>query len=264
MEKSNVWLLRAIIGTLLTALLVGVATGMENIRYSYILLPLFALTTGLVAHTASSGKLSNRNLRLVNKAILVISVLFCIGVAGVAMYLNLTNWRLTTTLILLLAIAASPLTIFAWLRQKPRLLYSGLAVAVILCAFTFDYVKNAERSDRSGKSAGIVLRRIAGDDARVATGLMLWTHPEIFYYADANVHAYNRYRFADPFDIEEAGWVLFHRREWEKWSQRYPDRFSKITELPTHVRGAVLAWHSPKEELKAAAADSGFGAQGLQ
>jgi hypothetical protein len=77
---------------------------------------------------------------------------------------------------------------------------------------------------------------------------MIWTHPEIFHYAGVRVDARNRWDFAAPFELGRSGWLLFHRREWPAWQERWPERFSRMKELPTHVKGSVLTYYQETDK----------------
>jgi hypothetical protein len=250
MDSESLAMLRSIMGTLLLAVVIGIVTGMQNPRYGYILLPVFALLTGLSAHAILSGKLSNKAVRLANKVILSSSCLLSIVSIVIAIMLNSQEVNFPTIFLALLSIGVAFASILAWRKASLRLLYISLTAAIVLLAFSFDYIKNRDRSKRSGQAAGLILAETVGTNTTVTTGLMLWTHPEIFHYANVTVNAHNRYVFAKPFDLRQDGWIVFHKREWKEWSQRYPERFSRTSELPTHVRGTVLTWYNGGHKSK--------------
>ena len=72
---------------------------------------------------------------------------------------------------------------------------------------------------------------------------MIMTHPEMFYYSGLTIE---RYLFRDRperrDDVPE-GWNVFLNREWTALSEGDLSGFSRVTNLPTHVHGTVLAWY---------------------
>ncbi len=240
-------MLRALVSTLAIALLLGVVTGMKNPRYGYIVLPLFAFMAGLAARPLVAGRLGNKQIRLINKVILLFAVLLGAIAVAAAVMLATRAFNPSHILIALLGIAAAAGAVRAWITARPRSLYAAMIAAVVAFALAFGYIKNEERTARSGMNAAATLAANVLPGQAVTTGIMLWTHPEMFYYAGVAVNPHNRYEFEEPYELYEEGWVLFHRDEWAKWSRAFPERFGEPIELPTHVWGAVLVWHTPAE-----------------
>lgn len=256
LENDTAMMLRSLAGTYVIAAAVGVVSGMRNPRYGYILLPIFALLAGLYAATVANGKTDKREQRIAHIALLSVTLLLGLAAVGMAVRIvSETGEYLALGLALPAALAFAG-AVQAWRKARAGLLYCACVLALVSVALGFDHIKNGERWERSGYRAGIEMADITGKDARVMTGLMLWTHPEIFHYAEVEVDARNRWQFAEPFELGKSGWVLFHRREWERWNRRWPGRFSRVKELPTHVRGAMLAWYSdPEPQSNAKASD---------
>jgi len=247
-------ILRSLLGIYVIAAAIGVASGMHNPRYGYILLPVFALLAGLFGGEIASGRIDRREVRIANIALLAVILLLGIAAAGMAVWIVVDGGAYAALALAIPGTVAFGGGIIAWRRARSGMLYASAVLAIVAVALCFDTIKNRERYERSGFKAALEVAKIVEPQERVVTGLMLWTHPEIFHYADVEVDARNRWKFAEPFELEKDGWVLFHRREWERWHHRWPERFSRIEELPTHVPGAVLAWYSvPKPQKDRAA-----------
>lgn len=244
LDPAHAFRLRSLLGTLAASLLIGMVTGMTNPRYAYINLPLLALIAGSLAYAWRIGALSPGDQRTLLRLLLLFSGVLLIGLSAAMGWLfpwHRAPWA-GAAITALIAGAAWALVDAIRHARHPRFLRL-IAALLVLSSLVFAHIKNDRREKRSAYDAAQILRERAGDGP-VITGLMLWTHPELFYYADVEVRPYNRYRFETPFELEEdRGWVVFHRWEWSVWSKAYPDRFRRAISLPTRVPGTVLVWY---------------------
>ncbi len=130
-------------------------------------------------------------------------------------------------------------------RTRRRMLGASVPVLMVL-AIIFAYVKSGEQTRRSAYAAAQVLAGEVGEGEPVYAAKMIRTHPELFHYSHVRVMPSVRYGFdLDPgFTPPGDAWLVLHATEWASYSTGMPDRVVRVTELPTHVPGTVLARYS--------------------
>ncbi len=222
--------------TFLLSLLYSVMMGLDNPRYGYMFFPLLAMLCGAAVRfhpvVLRWAPALTALLYAVVQGVLFVQMPEAEGITRTGL--------IAVTVLTGLALAHG--LFFTWRRRQQTALL-GCALVMVLTVFPFAHYKNISRFERSGHSAAQLLSLQIKPAERIITGLMLWTHPEIFHYAGVSVDAVNRYQFEKPYDMDKEGWVLFHGDEWRVWSAVYTSRLSRITAIPTHVSGTVLAWY---------------------
>ncbi|MCP5488521.1 MAG: glycosyltransferase family 39 protein [Verrucomicrobia bacterium] len=232
--------LKVVYGAIFGAMFIGVVSGMTNPRYAYGLFPWFAVLAG-----AWFSLQSDWNVRPVRR--LSIAALSLLGLAGII--LAMVALRKAGGGMPDVALAGV-LSLVLWVwgvrrgQSGPSPAMGWIAAGIILSmAVSFAGYKNIERKDRSGYRAAMELRRLVGEGATIHAAHMIMTHPEMFYYSGLTIE---RYLFRDRperrDDVPE-GWNVFLNREWTALSEGDLSGFSRVTNLPTHVHGTVLAWY---------------------
>ncbi len=240
---------RSIVGALVVSLLISAASGMINPRYAYINLPLFALLAGAVAKSWERGLLPADVRAWLLHLMLFFAIIIALLHLGLAVLLLRCEWTPIVLVTAPVALTALVALVLLLLKQRQAPAMACFVALIALLTIPFAHHKNLNRSRRSGYAAGKELARIIQPNTNVVAGLMLWTQPELFYYAGVQVDVKNRYRFEMPMDLPEDCWIVFHRDEWPAWHYAFPNRLSRIATLPIHAPDTRVAWYSAATNL---------------
>lgn len=229
-------------GALVVSFAAGIVSGMTNPRYGYINLPLLAPFAGIIAYASQSGALTDAERRMLYRAGLFLGGLLLTGLSVWGLLARSHGTAPTLAPLALLLLAGATGLIRSARKKRTAPLSAALVMLLLAGAVVFAHEKNRQREERSAYTAARQLAEVVDTEQPVVTGLMLWTHPELFYYAGIDVKPYNRYRFETPFPLEESrAQVVFHAREWPEWKAAFSNELETVRLLDTHVPGARLA-----------------------
>lgn len=236
-------LVRAVGGTILAALGIGLLAAMSNPRYGYVVLPMLAPLAGAAAMAWQKGFISPADQQRL-RAILTAATIALVGaaVALTAMVWKETPWPWVIATAAAVSVGVGAWAVWNWLQQRISRAAWGMAWLLVLLAIPFADWKYMDRRQRSAFAAAEVLRQQAGVGATVISGVMVRDQPELFFYAAAVVEPYGQ-RLLEPFDLPHDGWLVLTGQEWAAWSKAMPGHLTRATRLPTRAPGSWLAWY---------------------
>jgi 4-amino-4-deoxy-L-arabinose transferase-like glycosyltransferase len=240
MEPNRRRIAGALAASALIGLAVCLATGTDNPRYEYVMLPPLCPLAGAVAIAAlSAGPNAVKWLRIFVWA-------SAIALAGTSIVLAVAARPLLPARALLAACAA--LSVIVCSLTVVRLSASwrgawGLALLIVLAAIPFGLQRHYGRSNMSGIHAARTLRQIVGKNPVVAVGGAVTSKPEVFYYAGARVNYFPK-GFA-PEDVSPGTWVYLEEGERKRWLQTPGVKLEHVTAIPrTPKVNDYLAWYA--------------------
>ncbi len=192
-------------------------SGMVNPRYGYPSLPLLCPLAGGVAVTAarSGGDQAEWARR--------IAAIAGFALAGVALFLTFSAWKLTHAGILVPGTCAA-LAIIAAIFVAARISRSWAAAwwlvpIIVLASVPFGIRQSRARTPISGLSTARYINQIAGPHPIITEGMGLTYKPEIFYYAQARATAVIPNVF-DPAHVHTGTWLYMDNYEYDRWKHK--------------------------------------------
>jgi hypothetical protein len=204
----------------LTAWLIGLVTGMHNVRYGYPTLPIVALLPG--AMIGSLERFDDRQ-RSQLRAVVTVATLAWFGAI-----LALAGWSITHagSIALMVATVAIAGVVTVWalhalVRHRSFRGLAGWIVLVPLLAIPFADFNVADRWRKSGIHAAPILRDTIGVGQPCLAGGMLRFQPELFHYAGVACRSTSE-SIPRPSDLRASTWLVLKEDEYEKWYRKDP------------------------------------------
>lgn len=223
----------------IVASVIGIFGGIDNPRYAYGSLPLFAPLAGAVAAVAARGGWPEAT-RLVLRAALT-AVTFAIGAVSIVMWLRLDDHGPMARWIgIVVAASVAATTIAFWMKRRARPALVGTVASLMLMGVAFGDQRNASRRGIASVAAAAQLRGVIGDRPRVVAGMWVMNGPELFHYAGVDV-TYHPDHIVPATPLVAGDWVVFQRPEWDALTPEFRAGFTDVTELAVRSNNAVLA-----------------------
>ena len=173
---------------------------------------------------------------------------FIVGV-GLLVVVGQVNPRYGYLLLPLLAVlmgAAVELQCRKTPSDKRLVAYLALCVAAILVvSVLFTRHFKSQHTQRSGVVAAELLKSRLGEGANVTAGWMIFSQPEILWYARANVRSPGQ-RMLTPADLRpQPQWMLLHPKELKSLREDLPDRLEVWDVFPVGKGVCYLVRYEP-------------------
>lgn len=243
---------RLTLGLLLT-LAIGHAllliNGIANVRYGYVLLPVWPLLAASAAAAWRGRRLTESDQTFLEWVLAVTSVALPAGAVVMAGMLWGRDFDFAAGPWLMAAFVAGPVvaagSLFAWGTQRRGLGVALVAVGWLTLAPPMIVLQTQQRFERSGREAGIVLGEALPAGAVVHADALVRDKPEVFVYAQGVEVRSLQGRFVQPayVGLNAGAFVALTRHEWQVWKEDdEAPRLERMTDLPTREdRPAVLA-----------------------
>lgn len=239
-DNSRRRLITALAASVLIALAIQVLTGMINPRYAFLDLPLLCPLAGAAVYMF----LHAEKPPFVPWGILTVLTLIYCGIGTVFILLarhigyhsDIVPIIATMGLIAILAFIAS-------VSGQKKLTLILAVLGVCAASTVFGIYKSSEETLRSAKSQSAALAAAVPKDAPVWTWNVLWSQPELFYYA--HLHPTVRHPLADA-HLPSGTWLVLDDDEWAAWKAK-PDYFSHLSHvkaLHPYKHIAYICWYS--------------------
>lgn len=232
--------------------------GVANVRYGYVLLPIWPLLAASAAAAWRDRRLTARDQSFLEWVLAATSVAIPVGAVVLAGVLWGRSLDFAARPWLIAAFVAGPvaaaLSLFAWGTRRRGIGVALVAVGLLTLAPPMVVLQTQQRFEKSGREAGRVLSEALPPGAMVHADALVRDKPEVFVYA-AGVEVRSRQRrFLQPqrVGVEAGHYLALTQSEWRRWRETdNAPRLQAITELPTREdRPAVLVrvagqTHSP-------------------
>jgi 4-amino-4-deoxy-L-arabinose transferase-like glycosyltransferase len=246
----------AIAAAVPAAWVICLLSGMTNPRYGYPSLPLLCPLAGAVA--VAAARLGGGPAEWVRRTAAVAGF----ALAGVALFLTFSAWKLSHAGILIPGISAD-LAVIAAIVVAVRISRSWTAAwwlvpIVVLASVPFGIRQSRARTPISGLYTARYINQIAGPHPRIMEGMGLTFKPEIFYYAQARATAVIPKVF-DPAYIHPGTWVYMDNHEHDRWKREAGDLLNHDMLINPNPKGEskyYFAWYGPKDDPAARLADN--------
>ncbi|MFW6336205.1 MAG: ArnT family glycosyltransferase [Phycisphaeraceae bacterium] len=243
---------RLTLGLLLT-LAIGHAllliNGIANVRYGYVLLPVWPLLAASAAGAWRERRLTESDGTFLEWVLAVTSVALPAGAVVMAGVLWDRDFDFSAQPWLMAAFVAGPVvaagSLFAWGTQRRGMGVALVAAGLLTLTPPMIVLQTQQRFERSGREAGLVLGEALPAGAVVHADALVRDKPEVFVYAEGVEVRSLQGRFVQPayVGLNAGEFVALTRHEWQAWKEDDQAlRLDKVTDLPTREdRPAVLA-----------------------
>ena len=207
--------IRAVAGAVLLSLGIGILGGITNPRYSYVPLPLLAILLGAAA--AVSFDTPGIDFAGFRQLLAGGARIVCLLWAGAVLLLGGVALRAIGKVdagpLVAAMVAAGVVGCWAGVPIGRSVAARGWAVAVltVLLGVPLAMMKNAQRTRFSGRTVGLELRRVLGDEPQVSAAAVVRDLPQIFYYAGARVESFGEHGVAKLAAAPGPRWVLLEQ-----------------------------------------------------
>jgi hypothetical protein len=237
--------------------LIGIFAGITNPRYSYVSMPLLAPLLAAATTLAFESDDSKSNRQRFANALKICCILWIVAdvILTVSAFKKISHidpreevapprtLLFATTAALLVIGISGLLGSFPAIKRRA----CSVALMIVLLGIPFAEMKNAERTQFSGRAAGQELRRAMGESATVSVAGIIRDLPQILYYADVPVRAFGEKGLDDLAAAPGARWALLNQPEYTRLSSTAPDTLSRITPLRMVNDTVYLVWYDPEK-----------------
>jgi 4-amino-4-deoxy-L-arabinose transferase-like glycosyltransferase len=249
LEQTNSKIYRALLGAVLSSLVLCAVFLIARPRYGFIVLPLLCPLAGAAAETWRRGGLTDRGVEFMWQTLTMIGIVLI----GVTVWAPVDEYRMIEQVNgPLIGLTILSLTVGGYLiylirsRQIARGSWCVALMLIPLASMSYARAKSVERHVQSGKRPGQIMRAHQdqfASDSVVWSGEMARNHPDVLHYGRFDVRrppatrtrpdaptqdAQGRPAFdLDPvFESGQPGWFVLTDHEWKKYQTMYADRLS--------------------------------------
>ncbi|HEY1687097.1 MAG TPA: glycosyltransferase family 39 protein [Tepidisphaeraceae bacterium] len=241
-DNHHRWIIRALLPTFIVALVIQMISGMTNPRYAFLDVPILCPIAGAAVYGGRKHYWPRFSKSSMLTVLAIISVAYCavsivLIILGRKLGFHPKLWTVPAVIALLLA-----LTILA--LKSERIKWAAIVVTLSICAaaLTFGLYKSAEEKVRSAKSQSAALAHALDNRAPIITWNVLWSQPELFYYA--HLHPIVQMPSVGS-NLPSPAWLVLDDDEWKDW-HNHPDfaaRLSHVTKLTPYKHYAFVCWY---------------------
>jgi 4-amino-4-deoxy-L-arabinose transferase-like glycosyltransferase len=234
-------LFRALLGCVLVAFAIQIFSGLDNPRYAYLVLPILCPLAGALIYGWRHDFWPGRARHEVLFWSTVLSILYCIVGAVflvIARRMHGASIALCVGLGVLILLA-----LWAGATGKVRWCLAIVAGAICLAALSFGIYKSTEDFARSAAAQSAALAADVPADQPLFTWNVLWSQPELFYYAHLNPTVR---RLVPSTDLPSPAWLVLDANEWAAWKRApgYKAHLKRVAVLHPYKHIAYVCRYS--------------------